>query len=329
MKEYKRFLINTFLIILIFAILISSVILFIGNRFIGKNVYTKGAANIRYWVNVKNERAKELDKQGNKIVFLSGSNTLHGLDSKYASEKTGLPVLNYGLHAAFDIYMFEMGKQILNSGDIVVLPLEFVYYSEPKTSSLQAPFAEYVISYMPEYYQKSSFPKKIGIVMFLAQTYIKNPKVDYSENENMEEYKPQLNDYGDFIDHIGTTEKFMLNKGAGSQISQNIPKNYNNFPLYDFIKYCKENNIKTYAIMPNYYRDKEFTKEEEENFNKIKAFYDEQGVTFIGSLKDGSYTDKNLFSDTGYHTNEKGTKQRTDWIIDNVLSVSEIKNINK
>ena len=128
MKEYKKFLINTFLIILIFAILISSVILFIGNRFIGKNVYTKGAANIRYWVNVKNERAKELDKQGNKIVFLSGSNTLHGLDSKYASEKTGLPVLNYGLHAAFDIYMFEMGKQILNSGDIVVLPLEFASF---------------------------------------------------------------------------------------------------------------------------------------------------------------------------------------------------------
>ena len=329
MKEYKRFLINTFLIILAFGIIISSGILFIGNKFIGKNVYTKGAANIRYWMNVKNERAKELDKKGNKIVFLSGSNGLHGLDSKYASQKTGLPVLNYGLHAAFDIYMFEIGKEILKPNDIVVLPLEFIYYAEPQASSLQAPFAEYVISYLPEYYKKASFPKKIGIVMFLAQTYIKNPKVDYTENEDMEQYKSQVNEYGDFIEHVGTTEKFLSNKGAGQQIVQSIPKNYNNFPLYDFIQYCKENNIKVYAIMPNYYRDKEFSKDEEENFNKIKAFYSEQGVTFIGNLEDGAYTDKYLFNDTGYHPNEKGSKLRTDWIIENVLSAPEIKNINK
>ena len=329
MKEYKRFLINTFLIILILFMIFSAGILFIGNKYIGKNVYTKGAANIRYWVNVKNERVKELDKKGNKIVFLSGSNGLHGLDSKYASEKTGLPVLNYGLHAAFDIYMFDIGKEILNPNDIVVLPLEFNYYQEPSKTSLQAPFAEYVISYMPEYYQKASFTKKIGIVMFLVQTFIKNPKLDYLENENMEEYKTQLNEYGDFIEHNGTTEKFLQNKGAGSRISQNIPKNYSNFPLYDFIQFCRENNIKVYAIMPNYYRDTDFSEDEEENFNKIKAFYSEQGVTFIGNLKDGSYTDKYLFNDTGYHPNEKGAKLRTDWIIENVLSVPEIKNINK
>ena len=329
MKKYKEFLIDTFLILLAVLIIFSSVILFIGHQFIGKNVYTKGAANIRYWLDVKNKRAVELDKKGNKIVFLSGSNTLHGLDSKYASQKTGLPILNYGVHAAFDVYMFELGKQILKPGDIVVLPLEFTYYQEPEKSNLQAPFAEYIISYMPEYYKKAPFVKKIGIVMFLTQTFMKNPKLNYDDNKNMEEFKPQLNEYGDFIDHKGTTDKFLLNKAKSNIIAQNIPKNYNNFPLYDFIQYCKDNNIKVYAIFPNYYRDKDFTKQEKESFNKIKNFYNEQGAVFVGDLKDGSYTDMYLFNDTGFHTNEKGTRLRTDWIIKNVLSIPEIKNINK
>ena len=61
-------------------------------------------------------------------------------------------------------------------------------------------------------------------------------------------------------------------------------------------------------------------------FENIKKFYDEQGVFFIGDITSGSYNDKLLFNDTGYHTNEKGTKLRTDWFIENILELDSIKN---
>ncbi len=325
MKQYKQFLIDTLITTIALITVILLMLLIIGKVFVGKNVYTKGAANIHYWITVKNNRAKELDKKGNKIVFLSGSNALHGLDSKYASQKTGLPVLNYGIHAAFDTYMFKMGKDILKSGDIVVLPLEFTYYMRENTSILQSPFAEYIISYMPDYYKKADFVQKMRISIFLVQTFLKQPKLNYDNNKDESEFIVQLNDYGDYVNHKGTTDQFLQNISK-TQIAQFIPKDNKNFPLYDFIQYCKENNIKVYAIMPNYYHGKEFSKREIDDFYKIKSFYTKQGVKFIGEVGDGAYDDKYLFYDTGFHTNEKGTRLRTEWIIKNVLSLPEIKN---
>ena len=67
------------------------------------------------------------------------------------------------------------------------------------------------------------------------------------------------------------------------------------------------------------YHSKEFTPEEEIAFNNIKLFYKKHGVYFIGDMKSGSLYDINLFHDTNAHTNTKGTKIRTDWIIENVL----------
>ncbi len=328
MKNYKKFFISTLVSFLIAIIAVSLFLLFVGYTFIGKNVYTRGASNINYWLTVKNQRAEALDKSGNKIVFCSGSNTLHGLNSKYASEVTGLPVLNFGLHAAFGTYMFELAKQILKPGDIVILPLEFGFYELEKDENLQSPFAEWIISYSPEYYKKSDIKRKFGLSFFLIQTWIFNPKFDYKDYAKTDEYVDQINDIGDFIKHDGTTDKFLKLKSPEARITQKFPEQINKLPLYQFINYCIQNNVSVYGIMPNYYRSKDYTQEEINNYKAIKSFYENNGASFIGDYTSGGYADKMLFSDTGLHLNTEGQKLRTKWIIDNVLSIPEIKNIN-
>ena len=328
MKEYRKFLRNILIMFISAFILIPAIFIFIGYSFIGKNIYSKGARNIQYWIDVKNQRADELTQKGNKIIFLAGSNLLHGLDSKYAEQVTGLPVLNYGLHAAFGPYALEMGKKIAKPGDIVIIPLEFTYYTETSSINHQSPYMEYLISYLPDEFYKADLYEKFIISLFLVQHWIVKPTFNYEKNSSTKDFENQLNEYGDYIDHSGTTEKF-LKLVDGHKIAQKIPDDCSKYPVYNFIQFCKENNITLYAMMPNYYHTENFSDEEKTAFEKIKSFYEQNGVEFIGDIKSGSYPEKTMFYDTGYHTNETGTKVRTDWIIENVLSIPEIKNINK
>lgn len=325
MKDYKIFFIKTLIIFLASIVILPLAIITIGGHFIAKHVYSKGSAHINYWIETKNNHAKELNKKGNKIVFLSGSNMHYGFNSKYASKRTGLPVLNYGVHADFGTYIFEKVKDILKDGDIVVMPLEYNYYQEDSDSALPSPFAEYIISYDKEYFNKLSIMQKMNLVFYMAQYYVTHPSVIHEKELVSKEYKAQLNDFGDFIGNIETTKNYAKTTKP-SEITENIPKKYNKFALYKFIQYCKKHNIALYTTLPNMYHSKDYTADEMKAFENIKNFYEEQGVFFVGDIKSGSLYDKNLFHDTNYHTNQKGTKLRTNWFIDNILSLDEVKN---
>jgi hypothetical protein len=68
---------------------------------------------------------------GKKIILLSGSNALIGINSKVIEKATGLSVLNLAGHAWLDLdfLLFKL-KQYIREGDIVVVPLETRYYSK-------------------------------------------------------------------------------------------------------------------------------------------------------------------------------------------------------
>jgi hypothetical protein len=85
-----------------------------------------------YWVRelivVKQELAAEASDSP-RILFLGGSSTLFGIDSKTVEQEVGQTALNMGLHAGLrleDILAF--GSNVARSGDIVVMALEPPYY---------------------------------------------------------------------------------------------------------------------------------------------------------------------------------------------------------
>lgn len=65
-----------------------------------------------------------------KIMVVSGSNSLFSINGETLTAKTGLPVVNLSTHAGLDLnYHFYIIKKYMKEGDVVVMPLEYEYYS--------------------------------------------------------------------------------------------------------------------------------------------------------------------------------------------------------
>lgn len=76
----------------------------------------------------KDYRAEEIS--GKKIIILSGSNGLFGINGAVLQKQLGYPVANLAAHVYLDIdFLFYKLKQHMKDGDIVILPLEFEHYS--------------------------------------------------------------------------------------------------------------------------------------------------------------------------------------------------------
>lgn len=85
-----------------------------------------------HWLNdvmaLKERRATEI--RGPKIVIVSGSNALFGIDSHLLERLQKKPVLNMATHGGLPL-AYHMHQAVRNSGpgDLVVMPLELSYYS--------------------------------------------------------------------------------------------------------------------------------------------------------------------------------------------------------
>lgn len=76
----------------------------------------------------KEARAKHIASR--KIIIIGGSNALFGINSQIIEKKTGRPLTNLASHGGLDMdFFYFMIKQHIKEGDIVVLPLEFEYYT--------------------------------------------------------------------------------------------------------------------------------------------------------------------------------------------------------
>lgn len=74
------------------------------------------------------QRAAEAIQQP-KIVIVSGSNALFGINSTLLSQAYQRPVVNQGVNAAMLLpYILYRSQQVLKSGDIALLPLEYPLY---------------------------------------------------------------------------------------------------------------------------------------------------------------------------------------------------------
>lgn len=85
-----------------------------------------------YWIpeiySIKDGFARDLPSP--KIVLLAGSNTLFGVHAPLLEEKTGLPVLNLGVHVNLPWpYLLHTVRRWLQPGDVLVLPLEYECYA--------------------------------------------------------------------------------------------------------------------------------------------------------------------------------------------------------
>ncbi|MDR9809561.1 hypothetical protein [Rhizobium hidalgonense] len=94
---------------------------------------------ISYWIPDMYElklRAARAVGDKPKVVVVSGSNAMFGLDSETLSKVIGKPVVNLAVHAGLPFeYIAGKGLEAVQSGDTVVMPLEFEYYRRKEAPS--------------------------------------------------------------------------------------------------------------------------------------------------------------------------------------------------
>lgn len=310
MNIYKNFFIKTLLLMIVVPFLIILVALLIGDHVIGKkNMVFDESYMINSWITQKENAANKLNKNGSKIVFVAGSNTLYGVNTKKIGDATGIPTLNLGTHAGLSAYIFYEAKKVLKPKDIVFLPLEYEYYTdEYQINSLPLTLVEYVISYDNNYYKLLSLKNKLRILTYTAQL-----KAIISIGKKHDRQYP-LSSTGDVVEVLETDKNFAATAVPLEINVSKLSSNYQKWELYKFIQWCKRNDVKVFAFAPNFHHKQCVTEKEKSSLIEIYKFYKLVGVDFVGTFEDGFYNLHDMYN-TPYHLNKKGQEKRTIYFI--------------
>lgn len=331
---YKRFLLN--LLLSLAALCIIYVILF--SMQFGPYIPTE------YWIRdvytLKHHIAKNIKE--NKIVIISGSNGLFGIDSSLIENITGKKTLNMSAHAGLSLdFILEPRKLFLKKGDIAVLPLELECYRQ-KTLYNDLTL-EAVITWDRKYYDDLSPWKKIEFISScsplrvaagLFQKYIRRQKrytlssakiiaaAKNSWNKGDKKLKPgalyqNIDRFGDIIENKGTTNKIKAVGYGGMASPAWEISSHSKKGISSFVNYCRENEIQVFFTWPSTLKSKRFDLNNriiKSNLNKIKRFLNGLTVPVLGEPKDFHF-ERKYFFDTHYHLNRVGREIRTRRLI--------------
>ncbi|MBV6715869.1 hypothetical protein [Paenibacillus chitinolyticus] len=271
------------------------------------------------WIdNIYNKKTKDADSvTGNKIVFISGSNSLFGIRTKDIEDALGIPSVNFATHARLQVdYLLHRAKEVLKSGDIAVLPLEyddqFLYNGEPSKEKVF-----YTLSYDKKYLVHISPLKALEFFFQISPSdYIKGLKeqVQYNGNELNpgEGYTSlTLNKNGDETTNIGTFEEKI------KQLTSfpNFTETKGLLELSKFKTWCEQRNITLYISFSSEY-DASNSFKNNIYLENLTEYLKEKGFNLLGSPTDFVYSNIDYFFDVHNHLNQDGMTIRTQKLIE-------------
>lgn len=110
---------------------------------------------------------------GEKVVILGGSNALFGLDSTLIERQTHRPTVNLSLHAALPLaYMFADARSLLRPRDVVILSLEYGYYTT--TSPSPSWFSSNIMAWDPRYFWRLGLSDQVAFALSASAKRVLN-----------------------------------------------------------------------------------------------------------------------------------------------------------
>jgi len=298
------------------------------------------------WVDLllsqKEKLASRVSSNERRVLIVSGSNGLFGVSARTISQETGVEAINLSSHAGLGgDYILGRAKKFIREGDIILLPLEYGFYS---SLGISDDFKKYdVLGRFLISYDRSSLHKisAVSLLNFALENAfpIRGKKARKTKKEYTSYFRGQLskrdilerlkrqsvngrcysgltfNEYGDETCNIGKEDAPVNPTVIGTAMPPSIedidPGGY----IERFVKFSKERKAKIIPLYPvstytNDYQNLAFKK----SAQKIKKFWEDQGIEFQDSLID-SLLAPDLMYDTNYHPRDTGRQQRTKSII--------------
>ncbi|MBK1990340.1 hypothetical protein A0J48_022925 [Sphaerospermopsis aphanizomenoides BCCUSP55] len=274
----------------------------------------------------KHKKNKALSISGEKILIVSGSNGLFGISAEKISQTTKIPTVNLAMHAGLGVeYILNDAKKVLKKGDIVLLPLEYnLYISEKDITRM---YLKHIISNDTEYFWNNlNHWQKIQHLLQLSNSDILNSFLSKQSREEiwagLKTRASQGKCYSGFLLNNAGDELCNINAKPLKQLSNKfiLPTN-NNYEIdktgsiRDFINWCQQKQVKLLPLYPVTVEDDKFYQPEYKLFfQKIKNFYQKNGVSMLGDPYQATLPHKLMFN-TGYHPNDQGREIRTQQVI--------------
>lgn len=266
----------------------------------------------------KDEYAKSINEQ--KIVFTSGSNTLYGINAKSIEENLGIPTVNSAIHAGLRTdYILYRAKNILASGDIIILPFE--YQNLIWNGEIDKTQRDYLFTHDIEFF-KNNKDLSNQIKAIYSISLLELAKSIFDRQRKLVEIDTKigfnsktLNRNGDETNKDG--QKIDLsNRKPFEPPAKPYIETFGLKKIKEFSNWCIENNVKLYVTFPNSITHKEYFENNYlEYFDFLINYFKQNNIEVIGKPEDTLYPIE-YFYDTNYHMNTFGSEIRTNEFIE-------------
>ena len=339
-QQSQKFLI-AFLISLIFLISIYGLCFhFAIDTDLKSNFWLREVLEVKQFIEKKSRKEKK------RIIIISGSNALFGINSKSIEDFTGIKTINYASHAALPFSdMVNQLDKITKDGDIIVLPLETDIYTRNEDEDLSRWLMKNVLLWYQEYYfnlpwsEKLKFISKVPVDLVFKN--IKNRfvtkkrnkiisqfntrasiirdieniwtgKVILSEKDKTNAYSYRsLNQWGDMSWNFKMDKVNFINdsyKSFSMEISDNFIKQYRRLT-----QLALQRHLQLIFTWPVALKSPLFNLDSAEDRKKVHQFEERLssiGIELKGELNDVYYS-RDFFFDTSKHLNREGVKLRS------------------
>lgn len=244
--------------------------------------YQRNFIHIEYWLDnlyKAKDYINEMPTNKQRLIILSGSNSLFGFNGEIIDKNTKFRPINYATHAGLPLnYQIDRIMQHAKNGDIIFIPLEFNYYIEdaPRDNLFYISNMLYWGNGYRKYisnldiindYIKSSKPTK-SIEYFLKNIFKnkenlkpKESQIDINimnEKGVVYDYRG-LNFYGDFCTQQDVLKESDINE---SYKYMDVDFKISNFFISEFKRlesWAKKHNIKLFLTYPTTIETKYFS----------------------------------------------------------------------
>lgn len=261
-------------------------------------------------------KAERLKKKEPQIIFVGGSNTLFGIDSKMVADEMGYDVVNMGIHMGLGYY-FQTNQVLheLRKDDIVLLTPEYVSYFKDK--EVNKPMLNQISEHYPtvlfQFNRMNRF--KLFYEHFLDKLKKNIAYIQQGKSYNLgpiDGYSfSGVNEYGDQTDHL----KEIKGKKLG-RWNMKIHHGESFHPVFinqtnKILNKCKEVGCEVYFTFPVIAK----TAFDRSVAEKLATSLDEFGFPRLGNPIDYVFEPEEFY-DTHYHPLKNARAERTNKVIE-------------
>lgn len=269
-----------------------------------------------------------------RILIVSGSNGLYGINALSLEKAMGIPAVNFATQVQVSLdYLLDKAKQNLRPGDIVLLPLEFEFYWRQDETT--AVFSDYVLGGDPAYFHSLPWQERLRITASasladIIRRIILGPRNLRETDKMVSDMEKHMSDRGDLTGHrksAQTPAQLAEVRASKPKITafrwrrMQRPEFWRQMEAFG--KWCREHDVLCIATFPSTIHFKEYeTKESRATVDSMIAAYSERGIAVLGTPYDFMMSEEN-FHDSGYHLNLEASLIRTQRIADLLAPILE------